>query len=153
MLLFFRSSNHNSSLSYQYMIELFQFVCTTWWHIFRSHTVFQQLLGHFRFLLTLRSQEGSYRSLILLRLSDIPNVTKHDDSNGKKVLDLNKAVKESHLILPSYWLDTNSRQLMGWDGSKLSTSRGWYDMSHAEIEECSSHVVVACPWFAMSRAR
>jgi len=101
---------------------------------------FRQLLSHFRFMLTLRSREGNYRSLILLKLSDIQDVTQNDDGNGVRIPDLKKVVKGSD---PSYRLNTNSRQLYGMEASCPHLGA---DMSHAEIEECNDSVVTVCPW-------
>ena len=62
----------------------------------------------------------------LLELTtDIPNVTKHHDSNGKKVLDLNKAVKES---LPSFLLIGHQFKTTLWDEMEASCPHLGADM-------------------------
>ncbi|KAF5347814.1 hypothetical protein D9756_010294 [Leucocoprinus leucothites] len=101
---------------------------------------FRQLLSHFRFLLTLRSREGHYRSLILFRLSTVENDAANDDGHGGEETHSDGIVKESD---PSYRLNCNSRQLYAMEASCPHLGA---DMSHAEIEECDDSVVAVCPW-------
>lgn len=84
---------------------------------------YENLLSHTRFLLTLRSQEGKYHSLILFRLStgddtQLPNVSQRSDLHSYQQL---------------YAMESACPHLGA-------------DMSHAEIEECEDSVVVVCPW-------
>ena len=84
---------------------------------------YENLLSHTRFLLTLRSQEGKYHSLILFRLStgddtQLPNVSQRSDLHSYQQL---------------YAMESACPHLEA-------------DMSHAEIEECEDSVVVVCPW-------
>ncbi|KAL4062655.1 hypothetical protein V8B97DRAFT_1874662 [Scleroderma yunnanense] len=85
---------------------------------------YENLLSHSRFLLTLRSQEGKYHSLILFRLS-----TGHDDSLLSNVSQ--QSTLHSHHQL--YAMESACPHLGA-------------DMSHADIEECEDSVVVVCPW-------
>lgn len=85
---------------------------------------FRNLLTHFRYLLTLRSQEGTYRSLILFRLAPNINIpTGNGDAESQQL----------------YIMEANCPHLGA-------------DMSHADIEEVpdsvapESGIVAVCPW-------
>lgn len=80
---------------------------------------FTQLLSHSRFLLTLRSSEGVYHSLILFRLS---NGTPNNDEDA-----------EHHDHSQLYAMEAQCPHLGA-------------DISHADIEECEDSVVLVCPW-------
>ena len=80
---------------------------------------YRDLLSHSRFLLTLRSQQGDYHSLILFRLSS----GMENNTNQEHV------TRQEDEVNPAY------KQL--YAGA---------DMSHAEIEECENSVVAVCPW-------
>ncbi|KAF9443387.1 DUF455-domain-containing protein [Macrolepiota fuliginosa MF-IS2] len=101
---------------------------------------FDQLLSHFRFFLTLRSQEGHYRSLILFRLSTGQAISKDGQANGEEKPEPGLLATESD---PSYQLNTNSKQLYAMEASCPHLGA---DLSHAEIEECDNSVVAVCPW-------
>ncbi|PPQ68909.1 hypothetical protein CVT26_001846 [Gymnopilus dilepis] len=88
----------------------------------------KNLLSHFRFLLTLRSQEGRYHSLILFRLSS------GLDTHPFNLINGNASHTES---LP------DNQQLYVMEASCPHLGA---DMSHAEIEECDTGVVAVCPW-------
>ncbi|KAI0922420.1 hypothetical protein AcV7_005956 [Taiwanofungus camphoratus] len=99
---------------------------------------FKTILSHSRFLLTLRSQEGQYHSLILFRLSseqDREHFNSEDDHPSDR--------------LQLYAMEANCPHLGA-------------DLSHAEIEDCETGVVAVCPWhrgqdmiliFALERAK
>ncbi|KAF8907041.1 hypothetical protein CPB84DRAFT_1675095, partial [Gymnopilus junonius] len=94
----------------------------------------KNLLSHFRFLLTLRSQEGRYHSLILFRLSS---------GLDKRSFDYNHAYTEKRakaMPSPSY-PDYKQLYVMEANCPHLGA-----DMSHAEIEECDTGAVAVCPW-------
>ena len=96
----------------------------------------QNLLSHFRFLLTLRSQEGQYHSLILFRLSSGSEFEHTGNVNDKT--DETEADDSTSGIL-SPW----SRQIYIMEASCPHLGA---DLSHAEIEECETGVVAVCPW-------
>ncbi|KAL7278232.1 hypothetical protein ACG7TL_008207 [Trametes sanguinea] len=81
-------------------------------------------LSHSRFFLTLRSQEGTYHSLILFRLT--PSQLPESGVDGD-------AVSSQALREQIYVMEANCPHLGA-------------DMSHAEIEECDTGVVAVCPW-------
>ncbi|KAF9560577.1 DUF455-domain-containing protein [Agrocybe pediades] len=85
----------------------------------------RSLLSHFRFMLTLRSQEGHYHSLILFRLSA------NQDAQST----------ESHPPNGSSDLDRKQIYVM-----EASCPHMGADMSHADIEECETGMVAVCPW-------
>lgn len=96
-------------------------------HSFQPVSVaeFQRLLSHSRFLLTLRSTEGVYHSLILFRLSSgIDNAQLPDGS-----LSAEDTEKNAQL----YAMEAQCPHLGA-------------DISHADIEECEDSVVLVCPW-------
>ncbi|KIY71424.1 DUF455-domain-containing protein [Cylindrobasidium torrendii FP15055 ss-10] len=82
---------------------------------------FQKLLSHSRFMLTIRSQGGIYRGLILFRLS--PNL--------EETLDAKAKLLAAHKQL--YIMESACPHLGA-------------DMSHADIEEHEDGVVAVCPW-------
>ncbi|KAJ7573648.1 hypothetical protein C8J56DRAFT_1065788 [Mycena floridula] len=82
---------------------------------------FQRLLTHFRFLLTLRSDEGKYHSLILFRLS--PDGPRPGGA----------AAQPGAIAQQLYAMEAQCPHLGA-------------DMSHADIEEVDSSLVAVCPW-------
>jgi nitrite reductase/ring-hydroxylating ferredoxin subunit len=76
------------------------------------------LLTHTRFLITLRSQEGTYHSLILFRLSTAGGAPAPPDAQN------------AH----------------GFYAMESTCPHLGADMSHAEIEECETSLVAVCPW-------
>ncbi|OBZ73289.1 hypothetical protein A0H81_06819 [Grifola frondosa] len=84
---------------------------------------FKDLTSHSRFLITLRSQEGLYHSLILFRLSK--NLGEGASDNDTPV------DRSAHEQL--YAMEANCPHLGA-------------DLSHAEIEECETGLVAVCPW-------
>lgn len=93
--------------------------------ICRRVSPFDKLLSHFRFLLTLRSQEGIYHSLILFRLSSSTEVDISDGGvNGSGAL-------------------ADTRQLYAMEAQCPHLGA---DISHAEIEECDNSMILVCPW-------
>lgn len=87
---------------------------------------YQALLTHRRFLLTLRSQEGYYHSLILFRLST-PSEPTHNAEKQPESPESNPAYKQL------YAMESSCPHLGA-------------DLSHAEIEECETSYVAVCPW-------
>lgn len=85
----------------------------------------RELLTHFRFLLTLRSSEGQYHSLILFRLTPTGNGPQNTLSDG----DGDRKEIERQL----YAMEAQCPHLGA-------------DISHAEIEECETSLVLVCPW-------
>ncbi|KAL1943578.1 hypothetical protein VTO73DRAFT_4023 [Trametes versicolor] len=83
-----------------------------------------KLATHSRFFLTLRSQEGSYHSLILFRLTPTQLPESGDDDRATTLQNLHDQI---------YVMEANCPHLGA-------------DMSHAEIEECDTGVVAVCPW-------
>ena len=96
---------------------------------------FEQILSHSRFLLTLRSEEGRYHSLILFRLSSGSESTSVTDVHHESPSELSEA--RHRLVNPMY----NQIYVMESACPHLGA-----DLSHAEIEECESTVVAVCPW-------
>lgn len=88
---------------------------------------YRDLQSHSRFLLTLRSQQGHYHSLILFRLSS----GTQDNTNQEHV------PRTEDEVNPAY------KQLYAMESSCPHLGA---DLSHAEIEECESSVVAVCPW-------
>jgi hypothetical protein len=82
---------------------------------------FRELLSHFRFMLTLRSDAGKYHNLILFRLA-----AGHDQN-------LTAPSKQSKAPDQLYVMEATCPHLGA-------------DMSHADIEEMESSVVAVCPW-------
>ncbi|KAI8977800.1 DUF455-domain-containing protein [Trametes punicea] len=83
----------------------------------------ETLRTHSRFFLTLRSQEGTYHSLILFRLT--PGQLPESGVDG--------GAPSQSLRDQIYVMEANCPHLGA-------------DMSHAEIEECDTGVVAVCPW-------
>ncbi|EJC99452.1 DUF455-domain-containing protein [Fomitiporia mediterranea MF3/22] len=77
-----------------------------------------KILSHTRYLLTLRSAEGVYRSLLLFRLS-----TNSATENA-----------ESESIADQLYVMESACPHLG------------ADLSHADIEECETGAVAVCPW-------
>lgn len=87
-----------------------------------SHRVakYERLLSHSRFLLTLRSKEGNYHSLILFRLS--PSAQEDTEPGPRSAYN------------QLYVMESTCPHLGA-------------DMSHADIEEYEDESLVAvCPW-------
>ncbi|KAF8150689.1 hypothetical protein B0H34DRAFT_729858 [Crassisporium funariophilum] len=93
----------------------------------------RDLLSHFRYFITLRSQEGHYHSLILFRLSSGQGL-EHDNDVPEQGQQAAAHVTES--------LD-NNRQIYVMESTCPHLGA---DLSHAEIEECETSVVAVCPW-------
>ncbi|KAI0339942.1 DUF455-domain-containing protein [Trametopsis cervina] len=87
----------------------------------------KSLLSHFRFLLTLRSQEGKYHSLILFRLEPAQAEFVQSNSNGHEDATMNEIKRQM------YAMEAQCPHLGA-------------DISHADIEECESSLVLVCPW-------
>ncbi|KAK7682020.1 hypothetical protein QCA50_014984 [Cerrena zonata] len=83
---------------------------------------YKQLLTHFRFLVTLRSQEGKYHSLIIFRLSTSGDVALGEASESSDNIEQQLYAMEAHC-------------------PHLGA-----DISHADIEECEDSMVLVCPW-------
>ncbi|KAL5501227.1 hypothetical protein ACEPAH_9614 [Sanghuangporus vaninii] len=75
-----------------------------------------KVLSHTRYLLTLRSSEGVYRSLLLFRLAT------------------GSVANDASLISEQLYVMESACPHLG------------ADMSHADIEECDAGVVAVCPW-------
>ncbi|KAF8221339.1 hypothetical protein L208DRAFT_1415189 [Tricholoma matsutake] len=86
---------------------------------------FTSLLSHTRFFLTLRSQEGRYHSLILFRLSPSESTVAAENK------ECHPATHQTHDQI--YVMESSCPHLGA-------------DLSHAEIEECETTMVVVCPW-------
>ncbi|KAI0824449.1 DUF455-domain-containing protein [Trametes gibbosa] len=82
-----------------------------------------KLASHSRFFLTLRSQEGTYHSLILFRLTP-GQLPENGIDEGDTPLNVRDQI---------YVMEANCPHLGA-------------DMSHAEIEECDTGLVAVCPW-------
>ncbi|EIW73964.1 DUF455-domain-containing protein [Coniophora puteana RWD-64-598 SS2] len=89
---------------------------------------YADLLTHNRFLLTLRSQEGRYHSLILFRLSSVG-----EQIDARSYHTPNEGLPTSHPYNQLYAMESTCPHLGA-------------DMSHAEIEECETGIVAVCPW-------
>ncbi len=84
----------------------------------------EKLKSYLRFLMTLRSREGVYHSLILFRLSaeQSQTQTQPQRTEGDEI-------------------DRGQIYVMEASCPHLGA-----DMSHAEIEECETGIVAVCPW-------
>ncbi|KAI0795865.1 DUF455-domain-containing protein [Abortiporus biennis] len=82
---------------------------------------YDKLLSHSRFLITLRSEEGNYHSLILFRLS--PTTQDPATESDRK--------------------NKNYEQIYAMEAQCPHLGA---DISHAEIEECDDSLVLVCPW-------
>ncbi|KAH8105210.1 DUF455-domain-containing protein [Cristinia sonorae] len=82
---------------------------------------FHNLLSHSRFLLTLRSSEGIYHSLILFRLTSGPSENFEQEASP----------------------NASDAQLYAMEAQCPHLGA---DISHADIEECEDSVVLVCPW-------
>ncbi|KAF7329156.1 DUF455-domain-containing protein [Mycena kentingensis (nom. inval.)] len=99
---------------------------------------FKHLLTHSRFMLTLRSEQGKYHSLILFRLS-----TAADFLGGKT--ELLKPAASSEMLANSPASTALNRQLYVMESTCPHLGA---DMSHADIEEYedTGATVAVCPW-------
>ncbi|KAJ7725196.1 hypothetical protein B0H16DRAFT_284240 [Mycena metata] len=86
---------------------------------------FKHLLTHSRFLLTLRSEQGKYHSLILFRLSPASENTWDNAPSSS----------------PGGRIENRQIYVMESTCPHLGA-----DMSHAEIEEFEDTTVAVCPW-------
>lgn len=77
----------------------------------------KKIMSHTRFLLTLRSNEGSYKSLLLFRLPSASSESSNDD-----------------IALDEIYIIESSCPHLG------------ADMSHADLEDGEDGVVAVCPW-------
>ena len=77
----------------------------------------EKILTHTRFLLTLRSSEGIYKSLLLFRLSGASSSSPEDHNLPDEI----------------YVMESSCPHLGA-------------DMSHADIEDGEDGVVAVCPW-------
>ncbi|PFH48537.1 hypothetical protein AMATHDRAFT_76688 [Amanita thiersii Skay4041] len=104
---------------------------------------FIKFLSHTRFLLTLRSKEGKYHSLILFRLSVDGGA---EASVGSGLGDAGKVEVGSG----SGDGGGVSRECEGVERQmyvmEASCPHLGADLSHAEIEECETGLVAVCPW-------
>lgn len=94
-----------------------------------------KILTHTRFLLTLRSEEGLYRSLLLFRLS-----------TGEAKYDRNPSGQETDSN--SEYVDNTSYASIGEQLYVMESACPHLgaDLSHADIEECETGLVAVCPW-------
>jgi len=84
-------------------------------------------------MLTLRSQEGHYHSLILFRLS--ANAESHSTTLEDKQEIFDKST------------DSDEKQIYVMEASCPHMGA---DMSHADIEECETGLVAVCPWHRLA---
>ncbi|KAJ6632443.1 DUF455-domain-containing protein [Mycena sp. CBHHK59/15] len=90
---------------------------------------FKHLLSHSRFLLTLRSEQGKYHSLILFRLSPSSDAIRDNVVASTKAAGLlDKAANRQIYVMESTCPHLGA------------------DMSHADIEEYEDTTVAVCPW-------
>lgn len=101
---------------------------------------YKSLLTHTRYLLTLRSKEDRYHSLILFRLSTLStslDVLAVDSDSTLPATATTATPNEDgdhdHNRLQLYAMESNCPHLGA-------------DMSHAEIEEYEESYVAVCPW-------
>ncbi|KAF9467573.1 hypothetical protein BDZ94DRAFT_1248447 [Collybia nuda] len=87
---------------------------------------FSDLLSHSRFFLTLRSQEGTYHSLILFRLTPTSSPISGEE-------DDEVATGTNPMYKQLYVMESSCPHLGA-------------DLSHSEIEECETSVIAVCPW-------
>lgn len=92
---------------------------------------YKQFLSHFRYLLTLRSEQGKYHSLILFRLADSGSLESRLDTLD--IANDRDNVLVDHKYKQLYLMESACPHLGA-------------DMSHADIEECEDSVVAVCPW-------
>lgn len=88
-------------------------------------------------MITLRSQEGKYHSLILFRLSTLQDPGSKDSISDDLCLP---GTDEHGLSISS---SSNQRQIYVMESSCPHLGA---DMSHADIEECETGMVAVCPW-------
>ncbi|KAF8197111.1 hypothetical protein BJ912DRAFT_1030584 [Pholiota molesta] len=100
----------------------------------------RDLLSHFRFHLTLRSQEGHYHSLILFRLASTTEVESSTLGNETQKHTTQTSLTTADATPSGTGLD---RQIYVMEANCPHLGA---DMSHAEIEECDTGVVAVCPW-------
>ncbi|THH00840.1 hypothetical protein EW145_g7024 [Phellinidium pouzarii] len=89
-----------------------------------------KIQSHTRYLFTLRSGEGTYRSLLLFRLSTAPVAQSSDSVSTEPSWPDNDV---SHIAEQLYVMESACPHLGA-------------DMSHADIEECETGIVAVCPW-------
>lgn len=87
-------------------------------------------------MLTLRSEEGRYHSLILFRLSTI------NESGSQEALELNEFQQTKDQTIARV-TNADQRQIYVMESSCPHLGA---DMSHADIEECETGMVAVCPW-------
>ena len=95
---------------------------------------FTDLLSHFRFLLTLRSSENQYHSLILFRLSTSSEVEVDGDEKERTSQEFTPGCPQKDPAHSQLYIMESACPHLG------------ADMSHADIEECETGVVAVCPW-------
>ncbi|KAG7085550.1 hypothetical protein E1B28_003107 [Marasmius oreades] len=93
-----------------------------------------KLFTHFRFLLTLRSQEGKYHSLILFRLTPFRAHPCNDDHSETKI-------DEESTLGPKLRAAYHQLYVMESACPHLGA-----EMTHADIEEYEDTVIAVCPW-------
>ncbi|THU85532.1 DUF455-domain-containing protein [Dendrothele bispora CBS 962.96] len=102
----------------------------------------QRLLSHFRFLLTLRSEEGKYHGLIIFRLSTGRTRGSSSNLTDKEVdVDANPDTNTN--------TDTGQGRPEWYDQLYIMESTCPHlgaEMTHADIEEYEDSVVAVCPW-------
>ncbi|TFK71034.1 DUF455-domain-containing protein [Pluteus cervinus] len=100
---------------------------------------YTSLQSHTRFLLTLRSKEDHYHSLILFRLANTNGLTipQPDAQPASSTEDDVLSGRLDNMNLG------NDHQLYAMESSCPHLGA---DMSHAEIEECEDSYVAVCPW-------
>lgn len=86
-------------------------------------TSLENLYTHTRFRLTLRSVEGTYKSLLLFRLT----ASQSDPAASDTSQSDNVATQQIYVM----------------EGACPHLGA---DMSHAEIEDCETGLVAVCPW-------
>ncbi|KAJ4491460.1 hypothetical protein C8J55DRAFT_281031 [Lentinula edodes] len=95
------------------------------------------ILSHFRFILTLRSEERKYHGLILFRLSSSSSGARYEDEGvdqrDQSVDDLENDASGNALNRQIYVMEATCPHLGA-------------EMSHADIEEYEDSVVAVCPW-------
>ncbi|KAJ6502075.1 hypothetical protein C8R45DRAFT_608412 [Mycena sanguinolenta] len=106
---------------------------------------FKYLLTHSRFLLTLRSEQGKYHSLILFRLSAGSDTVWDNCNRATPTLEPSgsngKATTPTKSEGPAGMLENRQIYVMESTCPHLGA-----DMSHAEIEEFEDTTVAVCPW-------
>ncbi|KAJ7853708.1 hypothetical protein B0H14DRAFT_3108443 [Mycena olivaceomarginata] len=99
---------------------------------------FKHLLSHSRFLLTLRSEQGKYHSLILFRLSSASETIWDHRSTPPS-----DTARDGRVTPPKSDGMLGNRQIYVMESTCPHLGA---DMSHAEIEEFEDTTVAVCPW-------